>query len=254
MVFRAMLSKIPVPLLSVATVVKLLRVTRCPGEPFVTAADMTAYGQNALDNGYAREVLRRGIDVFKARSNAKNYYVFRFPSQGCMTALNKNEGPRILGRLLKVQQHAARYASTTTEYDSREFATDMYYRRARGLLSGSSLACSILGLPEFDGDCSLRSSKEYVDALLASVAALDRIDQTILACPDIRNPARSKKAKSDKKAGGGNDDDDGDDDATANAGHRDMNVELRTCFSTFQPRCVRPREYGRRRQEIHLRI
>ena len=177
---------------------------------------MTAYGQNALDNNYARDVLRRGVDVFKARSDAKYYYVFQFPSQGCTTALSKNEGPRILGRLLKVQQHAARYASMTTEYDSSEFARDMYCRqssRRLGQLLESSLACSILGLPEFDGDCSLRSSKEYVDALLAAVAALDRIDRTILACPDIRNPARCKKVDSGKKLGG-----DKDDDATATRG------------------------------------
>jgi hypothetical protein len=218
--FQFIVSKIPVPLLSAATVVKLLRVTRCTGEPIITPEDMTAYGQNALDNNYARDVLRRGIDVFKTRSDVKMYTVFHFPrrdNKGYMIALGKNEGPRVLGRLLKVQQHAARYASPATEYDSVMFARDMYHRpRVHGLL-GSSLACTILGLPEFDGELRSRSSKPHVDALLESVAALDRTDPTILACPDIRNPARCKKAGSDKGAGS-DDDDDKDDDATATRG------------------------------------
>ena len=160
-----------------------------------------------MENNYGFHALQRGVDVFSVRDNrglrSFVFHIFRRDEKGCMTSINmKKEGPQVLRQLLKVQQLTADYVSPTTEFDSVQFAYEMFRRPVVHWEQRPSLACSILGLPEVEGCPSRKTIQPHVDALLRVLAALDRIDPSILRCPDDPNPARGDEAGGGKKTRG----------------------------------------------------
>ena len=184
----------------------LLEKTRSFRDKIVTSGDLVAYGKNWADNNYGLNALQRGVEVFTVRGKSYRHFmfhVFRRDEERFLTAFDvKKKGPQILHQLLNVQQLTAHYVSPTTEFDSVQFAYEMFRRPVVHWEQRPSLACSILGLPEVEGRPSRKTIQPHVDALLRVLAALDRIDPSILRCPDDPNPARGDEAGGGKKTRG----------------------------------------------------
>ena len=180
-----LLSQVPILALPLAAVAHLLRATRQAGELFIGVDDLEMYCRNALSWSYERDKVQRGVSVLKAGHSGKQtkaeffMHIHRRGNGGPEIELPK----RYLRSLLRLRQAVFSYKSSE-DYD---VAAVVFARPISGRVIEDSLAHSLLGFPELDLEQPLAGDAKR---LLAKIAALDRIEPSILACLHDRNSAR----------------------------------------------------------------